>query len=954
MPKKFQLNPEQKTAVECKNGSYLVVAGAGTGKTRIITERIKNLIEKCSIEPHQILALTFTEKAASEMVERLDEVMPLGYMEPYVCTFHSFAERILRYEALEIGLDPYFKIASVPDQWILFRKNIFKMGLKYYKPLGNPTKFIGSILKFISRLQDEDISPEQFETFAIKYQPQSEEQIEKDRLLELANIYKEYQKVKVENSRLDFGDLITWTLKLFRERPNILKKYQNQFIHSLVDEFQDTNFAQYEIIKLLCPHDKLQNRSLLVVGDDSQSIYKFRGAAVSNILDFIDDYPKCERITLNKNYRSGQDILDYSYNVIQNNNPDTLEVKLGISKKLISSGDKPKIRPEAVLATTLENEVDFVIEKIKDLLNTDPSLTYKDFAILARANGHLDAFILALKKENLPYQLVGNRGLYDQEEIRNLLAILKILINTTDHMSIYRALNIDAFDIPSSEITKILSSAKYKKVDIWDVISESENEKVIAFRELIVSYQEKSSKQTPTQLTYELVKNSGYLNQYTETENSENQLKIKNLDIFLGNIKKFEIDFRQENKIEPTLIDYIEHLELTMEAGDNPAQAQVEDIDTINLMTVHASKGLEFEVVFLVNLVSDRFPTRDRKDPIEIPDEMIKETLPEGDPHLQEERRLFYVGMTRAKSYLFLTSAKNYGGKRDKHISGYLTETKLNMQDLEKKEKIESNQKNLFGLETKYRLATIEPIKDYVPDFLSYTQVSTYEECALKYKYSYVLKIPTPPSASLSYGSSIHDTLRDFHNKLRFENNVEESDLMHMFEKNWQPLGYLDAEHRNQSFKEGQALLHRYYEKNKDSKIKPKFIEQAFNVKIDGVRFYGRIDRIDELEDGSVEIIDYKTGKSKTQKEVDKDDQMSFYAIAAKEALNLNPTKLTLYFVEDDLKLSTTRTEDQLQQKKEEVVEVIQKIKTGEFPASPGLQCSWCDYKDICPFAFKG
>lgn len=316
----IKLNPEQKKAVEHKTGPILVVAGAGTGKTRVIAQRVKHLIEKEKIEPKEILALTFTEKAAGEMLERVDDVMPLGYEEPWVNTFHSFADRLLRIEGLEIGLDPSFKILSGPEQWILFRKNLFRFNLKYFRPLGNPTKFISAILKFISRLQDENISPKEFEDFAKDFKGDKEE---RERWLELANTYKTYEELKIENSVMDFGDLIIWTLRLFNERPNLLKKYQKQFKHVMVDEFQDTNHAQYELIKLLCKKETLDDRSLLVVGDDSQSIYKFRGAAISNILEFMEDYPEAELISLLKNYRSTQEILDPAYKLIQNNNPDT-------------------------------------------------------------------------------------------------------------------------------------------------------------------------------------------------------------------------------------------------------------------------------------------------------------------------------------------------------------------------------------------------------------------------------------------------------------------------------------------------------------------------------------------------------------------------------------------------------------------------------------------------------
>ena len=286
---KTELNEEQLRAIEHKSGPVLVVAGAGTGKTRVITERIKHLIQEKGCNPNEILALTFTEKAAEEMVMRVGDIMPLGYEEPWVSTFHSFADRILRERGIEIGIDPSYKIISGAEQWMLIRKRLFSLELDYFRPLGNPTKFISEILKFISKLQDENIKPKDLEMYV--YQRTYETDEEKLKYEELSYIYTEYERLKIENSMMDFGNLISWLIELFTARPNILSEYQEQFKHVLVDEFQDTNYSQYELIKLLYPtNTKNENRSLLAVGDDSQSIYKFRGAAISNILQFMEDY----------------------------------------------------------------------------------------------------------------------------------------------------------------------------------------------------------------------------------------------------------------------------------------------------------------------------------------------------------------------------------------------------------------------------------------------------------------------------------------------------------------------------------------------------------------------------------------------------------------------------------------------------------------------------------------
>ena len=950
MADKIILNKNQRKAVNHTKGPIIVVAGAGTGKTRVIAEKIKKLIKNEGIDPMKILALTFTDKATEEMLTRIQEEMPLAYEEPWVYTFHAFCDRLLKKEGLEIGLDPSYKIISYPKQWMLLRKNLFSMDLKYYLPLGNPTKFIAAILKFISRLQDENILPEELETYV--QNKKFEEPEEKERWAELTTLYKKFQELKIQNSKMDFGDLITWTIKLFKKRPNILRKYQEEFQHILVDEFQDTNYAQYELIKLLFPQEKQYERSLSVVGDDSQSIYKFRGAAISNILQFQEDYPKAEMVTLLENYRSGQAILNAAYKLIQNNNPDSLESKLGISKELVSQIKQTEQKPQIAELETAEDEVDYVITKIIEILGKEPQYTYKDFAVLARANNHLGPFVLALRKYGLPYQLVGNRGLYDRDEIRDIYGLVKVLINPMDSISLYRVLNIESLKIEKEAIADLLAISKHKKENLWETVKNSEDEKVIGFVELVKKYQERVAKNTPVELVYNIVQETGYLSRFLEEENIQNQLCIKNLDLFLDKAKKFEVEFNQDTKEIPTLIDFVDYMEMMLEAGDNPAQAEIEDIDTINLMTTHGSKGLEFPVVFIVNTVASRFPTRERGDQIEIPEDLIKEGLPEGNAHIQEERRLFYVGMTRTRKYLFMVYGKDYGGKRAKKPSGFLQETGIKTQKVTMEKDRKKEQESLLGVNTNYREPELRKISNFTPDFLSYTQISTYENCPLKYKYKYVLNVPTLPSHALSFGNTIHETLKLFHERLLFK-DVSLVELYKIYEEKWEPLGYLDEKHRKERFADGRKLLKEYY-RSLDKAIKPLGLEKSFNIQINEVRFYGKIDRIDSLGNGKVEIIDYKTGKTKTQKEVDKDKQITLYALGAKEALGFNPTKFTLYFVEKNEKINTTRTEENIQKTVVEIKKVIENIKEGNFEPKSGFLCGWCDYKDICPFSWKG
>ena len=322
------LNKSQLEAIKHDKGPLLIIAGAGTGKTTVVTERIKYLIMEKKIAPSEILALTFTDKAAFEMQERIDILMPYGYTNMWIHTFHSFCDRVLRDDAHAIGLDPGYRLMSEAESVLLMKQNIFNLGLKFYRPLGNPTKFLDALLTHFSRLKDEDVTPEEY----LKWAKNNSSEEEKEEYLELANAYKAYEMLKAKEGVMDFSDLISNTLLLFRTRKNILKDYTEKFKYILVDEFQDTNYSQNELAILLSGQDE----NITVVADDDQSIYRFRGAAVSNVLQFKQTFPKAKVISLIDNYRSTQTILDAAHTLIQNNNPNRLEVVEKINKKLIS------------------------------------------------------------------------------------------------------------------------------------------------------------------------------------------------------------------------------------------------------------------------------------------------------------------------------------------------------------------------------------------------------------------------------------------------------------------------------------------------------------------------------------------------------------------------------------------------------------------------------------------
>jgi DNA helicase-2/ATP-dependent DNA helicase PcrA len=965
-----RLNPEQLAAIKHDKGPLLIIAGAGTGKTTVIVEKIKYLIQKGFAKPSEILALTFTEKAASEMESRVEEALPYGYLEMWISTFHSFCDRVLKEEALNIGLDSRYRLLTEAESVQLLRDNLFKLELDYFRPLGNPTKFLESLLKHFSRLQDEDVSPKEYQDWVetkLKTKGlKEEEKIEISKWKELSSAYYAYDEIKTTGSLMDFGDLIVKTLKLFRERQNILKKYQKRFKYILVDEFQDTNFAQNQLVKLIAG----KNGNLTVVGDDDQSIYRFRGAAVSNIIQFKKDFPKAKVVVLTKNYRSTQQILDKAYVLIQNNNPDRLEAVEKIDKRLIAVNKKKGEEVSFIKTKKAEDEAEKVTQEISRLVKEE-GYSYSDIAILVRANNHADSFIRALSRHGLPYQFLGPGKLFRQPEVIDLISYLKVLDDVSDSVSFYRLLTLDHFDISGRDLALIGSFAKKKNLSLFEAcekideigISLETKEKIKKILEIIKRHFGLLSKDTAGQILYYFLEDTGLLTKLVSPDTPDAQSKAANIAKFFEKIKNYET-----NHQDASVRSVVNWLDLSSELGESPLATGIDwsEGNAVNILTVHSAKGLEFPVVFLVNLVVERFPSRERSETIPIPDELIKEILPRGDYHLEEERRLFYVGMTRAKERLYLTAASFYGdAKRERRLSPFVIET-LGSEAARVKKDEEEKQLSLLDYAPLVDSALPQKEKLFI-DYLSYSQIESFRTCPLHYKLKYILKVPTPPSASQSFGTSIHLALRDFY-RLSMKSSFAFQDkkklievVLDLFEKNWIQEGYMSKSHENKFFEKGKRYLEEYILKQFDPKVKTVLTEESFviplntNYKERPLKIGGRIDRVDILDDGRIEIVDYKTGANvPTQKQIDKDLQMSFYALAATTLREVPFGKkpeevvLTFYYFEDGKKISTVRSAKQLEEVKNEIFKIRDEIENSDFECSGSFLCKNCEFKVFC------
>jgi DNA helicase II / ATP-dependent DNA helicase PcrA len=978
-----KLNKEQKEAVLHKKGPLLIVAGAGTGKTTVITQRIVNLIETKEAKPEEILAVTFTEKAAGEMEERVDKLLDIGYVDLWIFTFHAFCERVLRDHALDIGLPADFKILDGTSGWLLVYKNLDKLDLNYYRPLGNPTKFIQALLSHFSHCKDQEVYPEDYLVFAEKLKTRDDcpEDEETERIKEVANAYHVYQKLLLENGMLDFGDLINYCLKLFKKRPKILQEYRDKFKYILVDEFQDTNWAQYELIKTI----SAPKNNLTVCADDDQAIYRWRGASFSNIVQFKKDFPKAKQIFLVKNYRSCQEILDLAYKFIKANDPDRLEYVSKISKKLVASGKKQgKCEIEHLHAKNLDEEVGQTIKKIFEILKKDKDATYNDFAILVRANDTANPFIKALERAGLPYQFLASRGLYSKKIILDVISYFKLLDNYHESPALYRVLNMPFLEISPEDIIKLSQYGNRRTKSLYEAMEEmalvsgiSKNAlNKMAFILAMLKKHTLLAKEKPvSEILVAFLEDSGYLKYLVDADDKE-QLDI--LNQFYKRVKTFE-----DANIEPSLYNFMREINLEIDSGEEGKLEFDPDLgpDMIKVMTIHGAKGLEFKYVFLANMVDKRFPTTERRDPIYLPDDLIKDIKPTGDVHLQEERRICYVAMTRAKKGLYFTSAEDYGGARKKKLSRFMIE--MGYEEIENEKTKTKN--GLLQKKPEFNAPSSKFIANYLPDHFSFSQLAAFGKCPLQYKFAFILKVPTRGKAVFSFGKTMHATLYEFlklanggikekqDNLFGFKEEsvsikasaqkagalarlVDFNQLVKIYEKNWIDEWYENKKQKEEYYKLGKEIIKEFYaefEKKQPKILKidgAPALEMPFNLKIGNSKLFGVIDRVDEIN-GGVVIFDYKTGTSKDKLDADAKEQLLIYQIAAEELFGLKPKELTYYYLNDGKKATFIGSEKEKQALKEKIIGEIEEIKKSDFKATPGWQCGFCDFKDICDSA---
>ena len=970
------LTARQRKAVTHGNGPLLIVAGAGTGKTTVITRRIAWLIAEKRAKPSEILALTFTDRAALEMTERVDRLVPYGFTDTVISTFHAFGDRLLREHALEAGLSDRSTVLSRAEQVIFLREHLFELPLDRYRPLGEPTRFLHALVTLISRARDEDVHPAEYLAAAGRLaeaaasDPTDAALAEQSaQQAELAALYDAYERLMRASDRLDFGDQVSLALRLLRDHPAVLAAERERFRYILVDEFQDTNHAQFELVKLLAGSS---TANVTVVGDDDQSIYRFRGAALSNILGFRQAFPRAASVVLNDNFRSRQPILDAAYRLIQHNDPDRLEAREGLDKRLVAKSrfDRAPLAEgpiELLSFDTGSDEADAVAEHIAASLRSGRSPG--DHAILVRTNRDAEPLLRALNMSRVPWRFSGTAGLYQQPEVRLLVSFLRAVNDPGDSVSCYDLATSEIFGLPPRDVTLALNAASRRRTSLEHALREATTRDDGAFsgrsREVVVrllasldQHRQMSTERGSGELLYHFVTASGWLPRLAREARDTGEERLANVARF------FEIVRRQASLLRDDRLPFlVAQLDTLIEAGDDPSTADVEPDhgDAVHVLTYHKAKGLEFPIVHMVGLVDDRFPTRSRGDLLPLPADLIREALPDCDHHLAEERRLFYVGMTRAREELHLSWARDYGNRQSRRMSQYLLEAL----DLPPAMPVETLRPSVAERLGRHQQPATRPASPSRPAALadrqltlSYGQISDYLDCPTRYRYAHVIRIPTPASHQMAYGRALHAAVQAFHKRQLAGLTTSLEELHAELDASWESVGFLTQRHEQARRDAARDALERFWHEQQLEPARPIAVEQDFSVVLGRDRVRGRYDRVDRDVEGRVSITDYKSSDVRDPATAGRRSreslQLSIYALAYESQHGRLPEELALHFLESGIVGRSPASPKRLAKAAEQVTTVSEGIRAGDFTANPSpMRCGFCPFREICPDAAR-
>lgn len=935
------LNEGQASAVNNQKWPLLVVAGAGTGKTRVIVEKINQLLNN-GVQAERILALTFTEKAAAEMLDRVLERRGGYELEMPILTFNAYGDTILREFAADSNLGVHFTLLGDSAKIVFLSQQFEALQLDYFAPISNPEAHIPQLADYFSKLKQFVISPESYIEF-VSHMPTNDdaEQLEKKKHAELANAYKQYILLCESKQVIDYDDQIYAVIRLLQNRPNVLKQLQEHYHTILVDEFQDTNPMQSALISLLTT----DQTELMVVGDDDQSIYGFRGATLANILDFKTKYPESNQVTLTENYRSSQAILDASYRLIQNNNPHRLEASLSIDKRL-RSAKKSSLEPQLHCFASLSQEMQWLADDIQKAIDT--GVEAGEIAVLCRRNKTAQYVSEALELNNIDHVVIGEKyQLYKTKIVRTLTEALKTVVDPLASVSLYHTLTSELFQVAPHDLSTYASEAKKTHQSLESYLHSNTEPGTVIHDAVqhIMTWRTHSGTLTVGKLLYEILESSGLKDRlYTAAlNNDEAGLTIMQLSQYFRTIQEFE-----QIAMQPSAVQYIESLPVLAAAGQTDEDGTLELSNTkVNILTIHKAKGLEWDNVYIPDCTEGSFPMRKMTEGLAVPNALTEAWHSDADDHIAEERRLMYVAATRARSNLTMTYAEKHYTPTPRKPSRFLSEL---FEQLPRQYAPEGQQELALTMpligeaSTKsIQLPSSMQLRDTIR--LSVSQITNFLNCPLDFYYRYILNVPAPQSHAATYGSAIHTVIETF-NKSRLNNEpVTVDTLLRVLDQEWKAEGYLSKDHEQKARLQARSTVKNFYETH-NSEAPPTLVEWPFSVKFENEKLTitGRLDAVFQTKDAT-EIRDYKTSSSvntaeKAKSRATSSDQLTLYALIWQEQHGILPTNLSLEFVDTGIIGSVRKTERGVQTMRSKISAVAEAIRTNNF--KPGNSHDFC------------
>lgn len=960
-PVSFVPDDRQREAIEHVHGPMLVVAGAGTGKTSVLIHRVARLVEHQHAHPEEILALTYTVAAAAEMRERVGA--QVGKI--HSTTFHDYCLALLKRAGKDFG------VLDDKDLWIYLRKRLHELRLEHYVRAANTGKFLGDLLEFLSRCHDELITPQRYAEYVSRLESgelrvprvsKSNDELSDDEVIarcqEISRVFSTTERWLQEENLGTFGHMMTRAHELLRTDPAILAVERARARFILVDEFQDANFAQIEIIAALAE----ERANIFGVGDPDQAIYRFRGASSAAFHLFRRHFPGTKLVVLGKNRRSTTPILQCAFAVVDKNPPvfgagdssplayrrtplqSAREENARAEGKLL-----PNCPVEAVCFSGKAAESPDVVSIIEETKRS-ARCKWREFAVLYRSHVHRDEVAQELAERDIPFS-IENMDVSDTPEVRDLFACVAVVVDLSSDASLFRVAALPQFEVDPEQLRSALRAIAKDSKDGVTVPLASVLDTVAGGRAVLDSVRrardEVSRKSAKTRLALELVSRQFGLDPSSAP-----------LQAALNFAAAWENKATTNTK---ELGEWIEYLEYFREAGGVIPLASRPDEDAVRLMTAHGAKGLEFSHVFLLRASKGTFPNSYRETLVEFPQQLRDPDSVTGVDdktlHDQEERRLFYVAMTRAKNSLHIYGKQGIG--RDKSPSGFLREMMSNagLQPFLHSRSALPSQPELIEVAaagdphaSQSRLpAWLElPAIDGLAARLSASSIETYETCPLQFKFEREWKLSRQLHAAAQYGAAMHRVLRTYYDSVRLQRTKTAAELTQLFCDDLAACGIEDGYQLELYRRQGIEQLRNFLETPGPA---PDVIhtEEWFDVQIAGTKIAGRIDRMDRAADGSVNIVDYKTGKARSQEDADESLQLSIYAMAAYGKWGYRVGDLVFHNLEGNVPVISKRTDFQLEEARERVRGVARHIAEGNFEAKTGFHCSFCAFRGLCP-----